>query len=93
MAKRYLPPGYRIGVATFVTKLLEWRADPEHTYPNQTAEKIRDAISSLEGAQRQGFEDTLALWMHINMFEGGDPILDVWDPIKELEDAEYWRAN
>lgn len=93
MAKRYLPPGYRTGVATFVTKLREWRADPEHTYPNQTAAKIRDTIDGLNGAQRQGFEETLALWLHINMFEGGEPMPDVWDPIKELEDGEYWREN
>jgi len=23
----------------------------------------------------------------------GEPMPDVWDPIKELEDAEYWRSD
>ncbi|WP_175829695.1 hypothetical protein [Burkholderia cepacia] len=47
----------------------------------------------MDGDERQGFEDTLALWVRVNMFEGGEPMPDVWDPLKKLEDAEHWREN
>ncbi|WP_158683412.1 hypothetical protein [Burkholderia sp. BE12] len=93
MAKRYLSPGYRVGAVTFVAKLREWKADPEHHWPNQTAAKIREAITSLDGVQRTGFEDALALFFHISVFEGGEPIIDSWDPIAELEDPDYWLTE
>ncbi|MEN8513057.1 hypothetical protein [Burkholderia sp. RS02] len=90
MAKRYLPPGYRIGAATLVARLREWKADPEHNYPHQTAAKIREAAAGLNGAERAGFDDALALLFHMYAFEGGGPYFDCWDPIKELEDSDYW---
>lgn len=93
MTKRYLSPAYRIGASTFVTKLREWDADPEHDWPHQTAAKIRQAVKILDGDERAGFEDALALFFHISVFEGGTPDLDRWDPIKELGDADYWRGT
>ncbi|QVN18738.1 hypothetical protein [Burkholderia pyrrocinia] len=89
MAKRYLPPGYRVGAETLVAKLREWRADPEHNYPLQTAAKIREAVTSLDGAERAGFEDSLALLFHMYAFEGCGPLFESWDPIPELEDPDY----
>ncbi|WP_155635491.1 hypothetical protein [Burkholderia cepacia] len=93
MAKRYLPPGYRIGVATFLAKLRECKADPEHDWPNQTAARFREVFSSLDGAERAGFEDALWLLFHSYVFEGCGPPFESWDPIEELEDTDYWRAN
>ncbi|MCA8407981.1 hypothetical protein LGN09_24035 [Burkholderia cenocepacia] len=89
MAKRYLSPAYRAGVETFVSKMREWRADPEHDYPHQTAAKMRQAVTSLDDDERTGFEEALALLFHMYAFEGCGPCFESWDPIPELEDPAY----
>ncbi|WP_175907937.1 hypothetical protein [Burkholderia seminalis] len=90
MAKRYLSPAYRDGATMLAAKIQEWRADPQHNYPHQTAAKIREAAASLHGAECAGFEDALVLLFHMFAFEGGGPNFDTWDPVKELEDPDYW---
>lgn len=57
MTKRYLSPAYRAGVETFVSKMREWQADPEHNYPHQTAAKMREAVTSLDGASGPGLRN------------------------------------
>ncbi|MGR3909990.1 hypothetical protein Q3A80_23395 [Burkholderia sp. SR8] len=93
MTKRYLSPAYRAGVQTFVSKMREWRADPEHNYPHQTAAKIREVAATLNGDERTGFDEALHLLFHMCAFEGCGPCFESWDPILELEDPDYWLLH
>ncbi|KUY70831.1 hypothetical protein WS46_32155 [Burkholderia sp. RF4-BP95] len=71
----------------------EWRADPEHNYPRQTAAKMSEAVTSLDGDERTGFEESLSLLFHMYAFEGCGPCFESWNPIPELEDPDYWLAQ
>jgi hypothetical protein len=56
------------------------------------AELLRNTAGNLTGAQREGFEDAVALLLYRAICEGDVPLVDEWDPLRELKDPDYWRA-
>ncbi|HHX4053974.1 TPA: hypothetical protein ACU967_002445 [Burkholderia contaminans] len=89
MDKRQLSPAYQSGAMAFAAVCRELGADMPDDW-RTAAERIRDAVGKLSGAQREGFEDAVALLVHRSVCDGDVPIVASWDPIPELEDPDYW---
>ncbi|MBR8070050.1 hypothetical protein KDW23_03770 [Burkholderia cenocepacia] len=91
MANRRLSPAYRGGAIAFAAVCRELAADMPGDWQT-VAGQIRDTVGKMSGDQREGFEDAIALLVHRSVCDGDVPIVDTWDPIKELEDPGYWLA-
>lgn len=91
MTKRRLSQGYRSGVMAFAAMCRELDANMPDDW-RTVAGQIRETVGELNDAQREGFEDAVALLVHRSVCDGDVPIVDTWDPIKELEDPGYWLA-
>ncbi|MCA8301296.1 hypothetical protein LGN24_07340 [Burkholderia seminalis] len=89
MAKRRLSQGYRSGAMALATICRELDAKMPDDW-RAVAEQIRATVGKLSDAQREGFEDAVALLIHRSVCDGDVPIVDKWDPIVELEDPDYW---
>lgn len=91
MAKRHLPPGYRLGVVAFLNLLRNWTTEMRDE-PVSCAADMRLAVADQSEGFRIGFEEVVALYIQV-CIESGVPTIDRWDPIRELEDLDWWKEE
>lgn len=89
MAKRRLSKAYRSGATAFAAISRELGVNPPANW-QAAAERIRNAARNLTDAQREGFEEAVALLVYRAVCEGDVPLVDEWDPLTELADPDYW---
>ncbi|WP_321944573.1 hypothetical protein [Burkholderia cenocepacia] len=89
MAKRRLPPGYRLGAIAFVELCRHWRQELR-TDPASIASDIRTAVAEQSETFRLGFDEALALYLQSTVVDACPPIIATWDVIAELEDPFAW---
>lgn len=92
MAKRRLPPGYRLGAVAFLELCRYWRA-AERTDPMSMASDIRCAVSEQSDTFLLDFYEALALYLQSIVVDGCPPIIETWDVIDELENPFAWLED
>lgn len=91
MAKRPLPPGYRLGVVAFLNLLRVWEKEMRDE-PVSCAADMRLAVADQSESFRIGFDEAVALYIQ-SVIEGSRPIIENWDPIRELEDLHWYKED
>ncbi|MDN7558191.1 hypothetical protein [Burkholderia orbicola] len=91
MAKRHLPPGYRLGVVAFLNLLRLWTKEMRDE-PVSCAADMRIAVADQPESFRIGFEECIALYIQ-TVIEGSAPYPEQWDPIRELEDLHWYKED